>query len=387
MTKDENYKVYIHIVPKELSGYEWDKYYVGITSRDEKVRWGYNGNGYNNKCPHFYSAIQKYGWDNIEHEIIAEHLTKDEAYSMERSLIKELKSNEKPYGYNIAKGGSGGNNKEVKVVKQYDLEGNYIQTFESVADAARHIGKDRSRITSCCQKVRKTNKPYKAYGFMWCYEEDSLDGSRYKRKDQKEILQFDLNGELIREYYLIDDILKENPNFKKNIILQCLSCVHNEVYGYIWIYKDLNIESELKRRIENINVNNIYKIDKNNKVIEVFKSIKDLLDKNPEYKQCNIYTSNTHNKPHYEYLWKLKSDYDENYDYSICFKEYVDKSKKRTYQFDLNGNFLKEYDSIRDAARDVNVGFGTLSKCLNGKQKTCKGFKWSFQKDINFNNV
>lgn len=34
-----NYIVYVHIVPKEISGYNWDKYYVGITSQTPKKRW------------------------------------------------------------------------------------------------------------------------------------------------------------------------------------------------------------------------------------------------------------------------------------------------------------------------------------------------------------
>lgn len=31
--EDAKWTVYIHIVPKELSGYDWDKYYVGITKQ------------------------------------------------------------------------------------------------------------------------------------------------------------------------------------------------------------------------------------------------------------------------------------------------------------------------------------------------------------------
>lgn len=80
--------------------------YVGITKRTIALRAN-NGKGYI-KNDHFYRAIQKYGWSNFDHEIIADHLTKDEACQMEKKLIKELKSNDYHFGYNISSGGEGG---------------------------------------------------------------------------------------------------------------------------------------------------------------------------------------------------------------------------------------------------------------------------------------
>ena len=97
--------VYIHIVPKSISDYDYDKYYVGITKQSAIIRWN-NGNGYHNQI--FYKAIKKYGWDNIEHHIIAEHLTESEAKEFEKILINKLKSNVKyKYGYNRTDGGDG----------------------------------------------------------------------------------------------------------------------------------------------------------------------------------------------------------------------------------------------------------------------------------------
>jgi predicted GIY-YIG superfamily endonuclease len=93
--EDNKWTVYIHTSP---SG----KYYVGITSLKPEERWQ-NGNGYHGQM--FKYAIQKYGWSNFEHEIIAEHLTKTEAEEFEKFLIYLLKSNISGYGYNVASGG------------------------------------------------------------------------------------------------------------------------------------------------------------------------------------------------------------------------------------------------------------------------------------------
>lgn len=92
------FTVYCHI--NKING----KRYVGITGRDVRKRW-LNGKGYQGSI-HFNNAINKYGWDNFEHQIIAENLTKTEAEEMEIKLIKELKTQDARYGYNVADGGN-----------------------------------------------------------------------------------------------------------------------------------------------------------------------------------------------------------------------------------------------------------------------------------------
>lgn len=94
------YCVYIHT--NKING----KMYVGQTGREPKTRWGKKGGGYK-RNPRFYSAIKHYGWDNFEHEIIASHLTKEEADNFEKILIKELGTMNPDKGYNLTKGGEG----------------------------------------------------------------------------------------------------------------------------------------------------------------------------------------------------------------------------------------------------------------------------------------
>lgn len=94
---ERNYKVYMHTCPN-------GKKYVGITKQDVKDRWQ-NGKGYKpNK--RFYNAILKYGWQNIQHEVLFENLTQDEAYKLEIELIALNESNNPNYGYNQTEGGA-----------------------------------------------------------------------------------------------------------------------------------------------------------------------------------------------------------------------------------------------------------------------------------------
>lgn len=83
-----------------------NKKYIGQTSQSLEDRSGNNGIGYK-KNPRFWKAIQKYGWDNFNHEIVASGLEKAEADELEKKLIKELKTQNKQYGYNITDGGDG----------------------------------------------------------------------------------------------------------------------------------------------------------------------------------------------------------------------------------------------------------------------------------------
>lgn len=92
-----NFTVYVHHTPS-------NKVYVGITQKKVSARWGKDGSGYSNQQL-FWRAIQKYGWNSIKHEIVAENLSKEEACQMEIELIARYKSNNPDYGYNISFGG------------------------------------------------------------------------------------------------------------------------------------------------------------------------------------------------------------------------------------------------------------------------------------------
>lgn len=141
--EDNIYSVYIHISPV-------NKYYVGITCQEYNQRWR-KGEGYSYNT-HFYRAIKKYGWDNFEHFIFAENLTKSEACNMEIKLINKLKSNNYNYGYNICSGGEGatglfGEKNPNYGHKWSDEQRNKMSEYK----------KTHPSITSMQGKIRKSN--------------------------------------------------------------------------------------------------------------------------------------------------------------------------------------------------------------------------------------
>lgn len=95
---DCNYTVYAHKFPN-------NKYYVGLTKLHPERRWGSVGNGYK-KNDYLWNEICKFGWENIEHIIIASGLSKEEARILERKKIEEFDCIKN--GYNQNKGGGTG---------------------------------------------------------------------------------------------------------------------------------------------------------------------------------------------------------------------------------------------------------------------------------------
>lgn len=95
-TEINNFCVYMHIAPN-------GKRYVGITCQKLNRRW-HGGHGYRGQ-KYFWNAIKKYGWDNFQHIVVAENLTKEQACELEIDLIKFYKSNNSDFGYNLSSGG------------------------------------------------------------------------------------------------------------------------------------------------------------------------------------------------------------------------------------------------------------------------------------------
>ena len=75
---EDNYKVYMHIFPN-------NKVYIGITKRNPKYRWNNGKAYYHNQF--MVRAIKKYGWNNIEHKILYENLSREEAEQKEIEFI------------------------------------------------------------------------------------------------------------------------------------------------------------------------------------------------------------------------------------------------------------------------------------------------------------
>lgn len=175
VVESRDYTVYRHISP---SG----RVYVGITKLSLDFRWNH-GRGYKN-CQLFWRAIQKYGWDNIQHCVVCSNLSKDTACTLEKHLIKYYKS--KNLSYNICDGGEGTTGFHMpeeakrkitqylkenrgKSVLQYTIKGEFVQEFKSATEAARILGYGHTSVINCAGGDERENT---LYGYIFIYKED-----------------------------------------------------------------------------------------------------------------------------------------------------------------------------------------------------------------------
>ncbi len=68
----------------------------------------------------------------------------------------------------------------------------------------------------------------------------------------------------------------------------------------------------------------------------------------------------------------------------IELKNNVSKGNKESHikpilQFDLKGNFIREWNSIIEAERVLKIFQTNIIKCCKGKYKSCGGFIWKYK--------
>lgn len=47
----------------------------------------------------------------------------------------------------------------------------------------------------------------------------------------------------------------------------------------------------------------------------------------------------------------------------------------------LDGYYLSEYESIKDATEELGIHYACISEVCTGKQKTAGGYKWMYKED------
>lgn len=263
----KKYKVYKHIFPN-------NKIYIGITSyKNVNQRWKC-GVGYINQ-PVMKNAINKYGWENIKHEILFDNLTKEEAEQKEIELIAFYKSNEKQYGYNVQSGGNlrGELSEEGRSVLSNKMKGNknpmkdekikqkFIQKikgkkisdktkklmsknskrkikifcittneiFDSITQASKKFNIDTSCIIHCCKGVR-----YSTGGYRFSYLDNIEYIKNIKNKNLTKVKCVE-TGEIFNS---VKEACKKYNYKTSSCITNVLHGRTKSIYGKHWIIQE-----------------------------------------------------------------------------------------------------------------------------------------------------
>ena len=131
-----------------------------------------------------------------------------------------------------------GKKNQMRSINQFDMNGNYITSYNSINDAARSLNIDRTMISMCCRKKRCS-----AGGFQWRYSDDN-NPQKYNSENKKmrPVRQYDLTGLFVAEF---DSISKAEKATGINYsgISACCNNRRKSAGGYKWIYSDSEVKN------------------------------------------------------------------------------------------------------------------------------------------------
>ena len=348
---ERKYCVYKHTSPS-------DKVYIGITSKEPEERWGKNGYRYKNNR-HFWNAIQKYGWDNIKHEILFENLTKKEACEIEIELIASFNTQNQEFGYNISPGGD-------------------------LGFTGCHLSLESRRKISKANKGRLTGENNPMFGIT---PKERMDKDTYLEWKDK-LVQFNTSDESRqnRRNKNIGKKYSDEINKKKG-----RSGSEHHMYGK-------HHSEETKEKIRQANIGRVQSDETRKKISDAM-----IGENNPFYGKTHTdetrkkISEANKGKPGWnkgvpmsdEQKAKLSAARTgvrlskETRKKMSESKTGVKNSKARKIaQYDTNENFLRTWDYIKQAADELNINRCSISECCRGGQKTAGGFIWKYIEEV-----
>ena len=201
-------------------------------------------------------------------------------------------------------------------------------------------------------------------------------GTKYVR----EVLQFDLDGNFIREWNSARD-----ASVALGINIQAINCCCLKMYkygkGYIWIYKEDYIdETSLEWYLDRKELNRVLQYDKNANLVKVYESLAEAKKKVGQ-SVCSCVTHN--NATAYGYIFVYESEKD------MITKEYCDWAftllnnicNKPFVQLDKDANIVKRYNSLREATED-GYNEKMINDCIRGLRNKYKGYVWAYEESL-----
>lgn len=197
--------VYVHIFPN-------GKKYVGKTVSPLKTRWGKNGNGYKKQL--VGKAIQKFGWENVQH-IAFDVDTQGEMNYLEKYLIGFYNTRNKRFGYNVSEGGEIEGSllsdetkqklSDYHKGKESPFKGKTQSETAKEANRSAHLGRKHSEATrkkqSCSMKGKNSKSVIRTSQDGTTVEYESITLAAKENGISLASLQRHLDGIIYKEYY------------------------------------------------------------------------------------------------------------------------------------------------------------------------------------------
>ena len=217
------------------------KRYIGITMRKPECRWR-KGKGYSS--PKIKNAIEKYGWDNIEKNILYTGLTVEQASKKEQELISKYDAFRN--GYNSSLGGDcaayGMKHTQQTKDKISDFfRGRYVREKNPMYGVhSNHICNAEGELP---EEIRKKISQKAKNRFAMPDSKDKERMQSYNIKKMKKVTMICDNG--IKEYDSIHDAAEELSSLIGVSKESCCSMISSAckrvcgyIHGYVYIFSD-----------------------------------------------------------------------------------------------------------------------------------------------------
>lgn len=314
------------------------KIYIGVhKTENPDIFDRYIGNGleigYTIKNPKtaFQRAVKKYGYSAFKRSTLFVYDNEEDAYKKEAEIVNydfvKRKDN-----YNTTIGGRHPGSC-YKFIYQYDLEGNFIKEWYGVKETAKYFKCYDNRFNIAIKEKRS------AFNSFWSnIKVPKLDITEYRLSQHSEIYQYDLEGNFIKMYKSIKEI---QQNFKLTKATICSAKSQKlPVNGFYFVDAFVNINDLVKSRelIDNITDRSVSKY-KNGIKLYTYPSLAKAAKENNT--TTTVIKKSIKND---EGIW--------SYGISDTYNNNINPVPVKVFQYDLEDNLVKVWDSISSCSRE-----------------------------------
>ena len=201
-------------------------------------------------------------------------------------------------------------------------------------------------------------------------------------QNQRKVCQYDLDGNFICEYESVKAVKEQLEYRSVSTIYDC--CLHNDktqyAYGYMWRYADddtplpkLSDSEKEEARIRFLALNPIDEYDYKGNKLTTYSSVDSVLDLNPNYTRRQLLRCLTGGAVYVgTKVYRFEGEpFDKYRTYRI--------NPKLVEQYDFEGNFIKVYESVRQAAKENGLCSPQIADvCSHRHGHTAGGFRWKY---------
>lgn len=336
--------------------------------------------------------------------------------------------------YSVSNLGNVMNNKTNKIMKN-NLKGGYYQIC--LLNNGIKKGFKVHRLVALAFIDNPENKPEVNHknknkldnsidNLEWATHKENMQhksiGLIYKSNKNKQIYRLHkMSGDILEKYNSIEDAgiwafenkLTKTSHNGRNAIGNCINGLSNLAYGFKWQleqnesknneeWREINlqqlfgIEKEFGKKyfvsnlgrfknsfgtiMENykVNENGYIRVNIYNKTFILHRLVALTFLANPENKETVNHIDGNKLNNSIENLEFATNKEQQLHKFSIGLGNNFTRQIK---QYDLKGNFVKEFKSISDAAKSNNISKGAIQCVLSNKGKTAAGFIWKYSED------